>query len=123
MNDDLISREALKNAKPEFLNEKVVSDTKYQTTKLRIYAKAWNACNSCWIDLIDNAPAVRNEYMRGYEAAEREYKRPQGMWKHIVEEDNDVECPFCGFQEDGIYYNFCPGCGAKMQIGGEKNDK
>lgn len=43
-------------------------------------------------------------------------QRPQGMWKHIVEEDNDVECPFCGFQEDGIYYNFCPGCGAKMQI-------
>ncbi len=23
---------------------------------------------------IDNAPTVRNEYMRGYEAAEREYK-------------------------------------------------
>lgn len=58
MSNDLISREALKNAKPEFMNEKVVRDTKYRTTKDRIYAKAWNACNSCWIDTIDNAPAV-----------------------------------------------------------------
>lgn len=41
--------------------------------------------------------------------------RPQGKWKHIIEEDNDVECPFCGFQEDGIYYNYCPQCGADMR--------
>ena len=44
-------------------------------------------------------------------------ERPKGEWKHIFEEDNDVECPFCGFQEDGIYYNFCPNCGANMQGG------
>jgi len=41
-------------------------------------------------------------------------ERPHGEWKRIIEEDNDVECPFCGFQEDGVYYNFCPSCGAKM---------
>ena len=58
MNNDLISREALINAKPEFLNEKVVHDTKYQTTKSRIYAKAWNACNSEWLNTIKNAPTV-----------------------------------------------------------------
>ena len=46
-------------------------------------------------------------------------ERPQGEWKHIVEEDNDVECPFCGFQEDGVYYNFCPQCGARMKGGAE----
>jgi hypothetical protein len=58
MNDDLISREALINAKPEFMNEKVVRDTKYQTSKDRIYAKAWNACNSYWLDTIINALAA-----------------------------------------------------------------
>ena len=58
MSDDLISRSDLINAKPEFRNEKVVRDTKYQTTKDRIYAKAWNACNSYWLDTIKNAPTV-----------------------------------------------------------------
>ena len=58
MNDDLINRGDLINAKPEFMNEKVVRDTKYQTTKDRIYAKAWNACNSYWLDTIIDAPAV-----------------------------------------------------------------
>ena len=42
-------------------------------------------------------------------------ERPQGTWKHIIDEYNDVECPFCGFQEDGIYSNFCPKCGADMR--------
>ena len=49
----------------------------------------------------------------------KEPPRPQGKWKHIIEEDNDVECPFCGFQEDGLYYDFCPGCGADMRGGVE----
>ena len=39
------------------------------------------------LDIIDNAPTVPNEYMRGYEAAEREYKRPQGtLITEIIEE-------------------------------------
>jgi hypothetical protein len=58
MNNDLISRENLINAKPEFMNEKVVRDTRYRTTKDRIYAKAWNTCNSYWLDTIKNAPAI-----------------------------------------------------------------
>lgn len=58
MNNDLISRDALINTKPEFMNEKVVRDTKYQTTKDRIYAKAWNACNSYWLNTIKNVTAV-----------------------------------------------------------------
>ena len=56
-------------------------------------------------------------YRRGFKDAMKRYKRPTGKWKHIIEEDNDVECPFCGFQEDGIYYNFCPNCGADMMKG------
>lgn len=63
-------------------------------------------------------PFYQEAYQTGYE--EGKNARPQGEWKHIVEEDNDVECPFCGFQEDGIYYNFCPSCGADMR--GELNE-
>lgn len=59
MNDDLISREALINAKPEFMNEKIVCDTKYQTSKARVYAKAWNACNSYWLNVIKSAYSRR----------------------------------------------------------------
>ena len=60
-------------------------------TETRIYAEA----------KLNDAPAVE--------------VRPKGKWEHCIEEDNDVECPFCGFQEDGIYYNLCPGCGADMR--------
>lgn len=66
MNNDLISRSELINAKPVFMNEEVVRDTKYRTTKDRIYAKAWNACNSYWLDIIDNAPTVSDRYSEGY---------------------------------------------------------
>ena len=61
MSNDSISRRALINDKPEFLNEKVVRDTKYQTTKDRIYAKAWNDCNSYWLNTIINAPTKEEE--------------------------------------------------------------
>lgn len=40
--------------------------------------------------------------------------RPQAEWKRIIEEDNDRECSVCGFQEDGMSWNFCPQCGARM---------
>lgn len=61
MNNDLISRDDLINAKPEFRNEKVVRDTKYRTAKDRIYAKAWNACNSYWLNTIKNASTVKEQ--------------------------------------------------------------
>lgn len=68
IDNDLISRSALINSKPEFMNEKIIRDTKYRTTKDRIYAKAWNACNSYWLNTIDNAPTVelRDVYNQGY---------------------------------------------------------
>lgn len=71
--------------------------------------------------LIDNAPTVPNEYMRGYEAAEREYKRPQGEWIIVKDEryGDNVKCPFCGKELAGTDLNFCCKCGAKL-IGSEK---
>lgn len=65
MNEDLIRRDILINSKPEFMNEKVVRDTKYQTAKDRIYAKAWNACNSCWLNTIKNAPNYASVEIEG----------------------------------------------------------
>ena len=61
MNNDLISRSDLINSKPEFMNEKVVRDTKYRTSKDRIYARAWNACNRYWLNTIKNAQTVEEK--------------------------------------------------------------
>lgn len=61
MNKDLINRADLINAKPEFMNEKIVRDTKYRTAKDRIYAKAWNTCNSYWLNIIRNAPIAEEK--------------------------------------------------------------
>lgn len=105
MNNDLISREALKE---EFK---------------RIYRCAETAeqLANNMEDAIDNAPTVPNEYMRGYEASEREYKRPQGEWIDYSE-DGYVECPICKHLttcEDNIdELHYCWNCGAKMQKGG-----
>lgn len=64
----------------------------------------YGSCDDCLLS------CPRNELIKLLGLA-----RPQGKWKRINEEDNDVECPFCGFQEDGIYYNFCPECGAYLK--------
>lgn len=70
--------------------------------------------------LDDNGETLVLTDKRGYTRAVKllPYEERQGEWKHIIEEDNDVECPFCGFQEDGVYYNFCPGCGARLKVKG-----
>lgn len=69
------------------------------------------------LDLIDNAPTVPNEYMRGYEAAEREYKRPQGEWLFDKENSFTIDmyrCSICGYFGH-THFKFCPNCGADMR--------
>ena len=125
MNNDLISREALKNTKPEFMNEKVVRDTKYQTTKDRIYAKAWNVCNSYWLNIINNAPTVEPTYQmpKDYIKNKLDYERPTGKWLYHEEWKNEggcgYECSCCGRTYD-YAMNFCGYCGADMR--GDNND-
>lgn len=70
---------------------------------------------------IDNAPTVRNEYIRGYEAAMREYKRPQGEWVFDTNVSATV-CSRCGGTAPirisfgvQVESNYCPDCGAKMK--------
>ena len=88
-----------------------------------------NSQRTMWANIkavIDNAPTVEPicPYLSDDEVKQPciqgpcevdALKRPQGKWKRIIDEYYDVECPFCGFKEDGIMYNFCPQCGAKMQ--------
>ena len=131
MNNDLISREALKkalksNCKPELCHD---------------YNTAW--CEHCcphndFEDLIDNAPtveltetevqevlnkrcitAVANEYLI---ALHNKTERPKGEWKDHSDEGY-VECPFCGSattcddNKDELHY--CWNCGADMRGGTE----
>lgn len=121
MNNDLISRENLKNAKPEFMNEKVVRDTKYQTTKDRIYAKAWNTCNSYWLNTINNAPTVEQEcYITGAQWDEfmKEHKRPHGEWLFGSTLGHGwMKCSNCCVSQSGqtSCWSYCPNCGADMR--------
>lgn len=103
MNNDLISREDLRK-NMEFICMGIMAGT-----------EPYNAP----LTEIDNAPTVPNEYMRGYEAAEREYKRPQGEWNPI--DAFVVRCSVCGVESFAT--PFCPKCGADMRKGGNELKK
>lgn len=109
---DLISREALKKKIQEIVENEIPFDPCQQWALGLRYA----------LKLIDNFPTVRNEYMRGYEAAEREYKRPKGKW--IIADkvlDYYHECPFCHWRNEVTTksFKYCPICGADMRGGNE----
>ena len=105
MNNDLISREALRKA----FHERIWYFDK----------SSWDEANA----LIDNATTVEAKttadciiaYGDGYETARRLYARPQGEWK-----GNGIEriCSDCGFDVPVSKYElckYCPNCGAKMK--------
>ena len=82
-----------------------------------------------FLGFIGNAPTVPNEYMRGYEAAKREYKRPQGEWIELETDPPDFfghrffSCSKCGREIDVMTpeetlsdYPYCH-CGADMRGG------
>ena len=89
MNNDLISREALKEK---------LSDANYQT-----YTHEYgDAIPTEWVmNAIDNAPTVE--------------ERPQGEW---VEFEGGYRCSNCDDIEV-YTPNFCPNCGADMRGGTE----
>ena len=116
MNNDLISREALKEK---------LSDANYQT-----YTHEYgNAIPTEWVmNAIDNATTVETDieevakdaYEHGYTDGWKERfgepnERPQGEW---VEFEGGYRCSNCDDIE--VYTpNFCPNCGADMRGGTE----
>ena len=113
MNNDLISREALKNALKEY---------KY----CGFYDKV--------IEIIDNAPTVdikdeiAGAYNEGYMCGSREAEkaRPQGEWIEVDIKSTPYggytcnrKCNKCGYFTREYRLNFCPNCGAKMKGGAE----
>lgn len=110
MNNDLISREALKQALSEPLYRSTIKDF----GEVIEYTHIMNT--------IDNAPTVEviptelHEKIMDMTTGEllecQSHLRPQGEW--IVEKDVYCRCPFCNFK-DVKYSNYCPDCGADMR--------
>ena len=114
MNNDLISRSALRKA----FHERIWYFTK----------SSWDEANA----LIDNAPSVEEKscamgYQDGCEDGLQGI-RPKGEWVHL-HAIGDYKCSICGAENLYKYVNeherwiktnsnFCPNCGADMQKGG-----
>ena len=115
MNNDLISREALKN---EIEKVSRFNDGTYK----------WLHLNGVY-NAIDNAPTVETPceqaseiikaYTKGFNTGVEIVKnaRLQGEWLFVSR--NCWKCPYCQeLTNEGK--NFCPNCGAEMQKGGAK---
>jgi len=101
MNNDLISRSALKEefAKHEDRKGYLIGD---------------------WEDIIDNAPTVEPTFREvvAYECGQKLVERPQGKWtEHYDSSDGFtwLTCSRCMFKAYEDDYNFCPNCGADMR--------
>ena len=104
MNNDLISRSALKKEMLFYLNQEI---TKYKTMR-----RALGNVGRVALECVEEAPAVDAEVVR------------HGRWIKKVESYHDshtgeywdeeyCSCPFCGKDSD-LEHNYCPNCGAKM---------
>lgn len=121
MNNDLISREALKEAFEDCTGDCACC--------------IHNTNDFKYCGLIDNAQAVEPDCLTckqyedgyvygfniGYNKAKSEFKRPQGKWKEYkLRNDIVVEyafkCSNCK-EDSGLFYptDFCPNCGADMR--------
>lgn len=120
MNNDLISREALKKA--ICIDEPISID------------ETWEQLYDAVVKAIDNAPTVDTNcphcdsgYAQGYSDGYLKGKeaRPHGKWK---KHEWGYSCSVCGVSNDYAYDNnihkftdyFCPNCGAKMDGGEEE---
>lgn len=85
---------------------------------------------------IDNAPTVDKPYQEGHIdgmlQAEKLYARPHGKWVTFPTSRLIMQCPECTaflsrtrsdiFKDSIGEMNFCPNCGAEMDMRGDSND-
>ncbi len=101
MNNDIISRSALKKA---FEDTVCIEPMPYAFVK----------------QIIDNAPTVEQNwrfyYDHGYAQAKRDFERPHGKWEQVSSQV--VHCSCCNKNSIDmstyVKMNYCPNCGAKM---------
>ena len=113
MNNDLISRQALRNV---ILKDRKLdgANANWEVNRILVH--------------IDNAPTAEPEITASCyiitqtgQRVEFEIKRPQGEW--IKDEEHSItiemfKCSICGCWGGANHFNFCPNCGADMR--GEK---
>lgn len=113
MNNDLISREALRNV---ILNDRKLdgANANWEVNRILVH--------------IDNAPTVESlkDITELHCDITKEQLlnalRPQGKWKFSqgVTTQGSLKCPFCDYRDyHNTNSNFCPNCGADMR--GEEN--
>ena len=119
MNNDLISREALKKDFKERLAKCDEWIEKAKDKETRIRASAVKAFIAEVIMTIDNAPTVTPDMAQvlAYESGKASNERPQGEW---ITDDMTLSAWRCNkcLYATPITHNFCPNCGADMQKGG-----
>lgn len=129
MNNDLISREALRETIDKItwyhinphgeLSEGAHGDSDALFKAEDIFKAIDNAST---VDIKDEIAGAYNEgYMCGNKEAEK--ARPKGEWAEPMRTKwNEIQaglliCPFCGATPHKQYKNFCPNCGADMRKG------
>lgn len=146
MNNDLISREALKKQVQELLDlaGKRVDDTPNNSPCYRMYVEQENE-RARFIKLIDNAPTIEPqkvlvanvtfdkeqleqlvrdrviEPIKNVELVLQTDERPHGEWQEPFESNGKTyhKCNHCHISSELILFdNFCPHCGANMKGGG-----
>ena len=115
MNNDSISREALRNV---ILNDRKLdgANANWEVNRILVHIE-----KAPTVDIKDQIAGAYNEgYMCGNKEAEK--ARPQGKWIEICDikswqfTNEHYECDKCHYK--GNKSNFCPNCGADMR--GEK---
>ena len=100
---DIISREALKKAYFNAINETSIGEVSI-------------------IELIDNAPAIEYTFEEAFQKTVCEQRlycpeRPQGEWIDTGDKNEywaeEYQCSICRAKDH--WHNFCPNCGAKMK--------
>lgn len=126
MNDDIISRSALKKAAENLVAGGAERLKDYYENGSKSEENEWiGGVYDVW-ELIISAPTVEQSYQvpKDYIKNKLDYSRPHGEWHGNNFDEHS--CLLCGHpalyeeEPDGYYEvqsNFCPNCGANMRGG------